>query len=107
MITIICDFRKFYAKKMAFFSKTNVAIKFLHNLAVFGAKNSNFWTKLLNNNNIGPGHSAAIFASLSLKHKYRPPFFHSYRGQKKSDVWIRSYERELQRQRCKHLQRNE
>jgi hypothetical protein len=35
MITIFCDFRQFLAKKLAFFSKTNVMIKILHNLALF------------------------------------------------------------------------
>jgi hypothetical protein len=35
MINIFSDFRQFSAKKMAFFSKTNVMIKFLHNLAFF------------------------------------------------------------------------
>jgi hypothetical protein len=35
MITIFCDFRQFSAKKMAFFSKTNVMIKILHILALF------------------------------------------------------------------------
>jgi hypothetical protein len=35
MITIFCDFRQFSAKKLAFFSKTNVMIKCLHNLALF------------------------------------------------------------------------
>jgi hypothetical protein len=35
MITIFCDFRQFSAKKLAFFSKTNVMIKILHNLALF------------------------------------------------------------------------
>jgi hypothetical protein len=35
MITIFCDFRRFSAKKLAFFSKTNVMIKILHNLALF------------------------------------------------------------------------
>jgi hypothetical protein len=34
MITILGDFCKFSAKKLAFFSKTNVMIKFLQNLAV-------------------------------------------------------------------------
>jgi hypothetical protein len=28
MITIFCDFRQFWAKKLAFFSKTNVMINF-------------------------------------------------------------------------------
>jgi hypothetical protein len=35
MITIFCDFCQFSAKKMAFFSKANVIIKTLHNLALF------------------------------------------------------------------------
>jgi hypothetical protein len=35
IITIFCDFCQFSAKKMAFFSKTNVVIKILHNLALF------------------------------------------------------------------------
>jgi hypothetical protein len=35
MITIFGDFRQFAAKKLAFFSKTNVMIKDLHYLALF------------------------------------------------------------------------
>jgi hypothetical protein len=35
MITIFSDFCQFSAKKLAFFSKTNVMIKILHNLALF------------------------------------------------------------------------
>jgi hypothetical protein len=35
MITIFCDFCQFSAKNLAFFSKTNVMIQFLHNLALF------------------------------------------------------------------------
>jgi hypothetical protein len=31
MITIFCDFCQFTEKKLAFFSKTNVMIKFIHN----------------------------------------------------------------------------
>jgi hypothetical protein len=42
MITIVCDFRQFSAKKMAFFSKTNVMIKILPNLALFRVKNGIF-----------------------------------------------------------------
>jgi hypothetical protein len=42
MIAIFCDFRKFSAEKMAFFSKTNVVITFLHDLALFWVKNANF-----------------------------------------------------------------
>jgi hypothetical protein len=30
MITILCDFRQFSAKKSAFFSQTNVMIKIVH-----------------------------------------------------------------------------
>jgi hypothetical protein len=33
MITIFCDFCLFSAKKLAFFSKTNVTIKFLQKVA--------------------------------------------------------------------------
>jgi hypothetical protein len=35
MITIFCDFRKFSAKKLAFFSKTNVMINFFQYFALF------------------------------------------------------------------------
>jgi hypothetical protein len=35
MITIFCNFCQFSAKKLEFFSKTNVMIQFLHNLALF------------------------------------------------------------------------
>jgi hypothetical protein len=35
MITIFSDFCQFSAKKLAFFSKTNVMITILHNLALF------------------------------------------------------------------------
>jgi hypothetical protein len=38
MITSYCDFRQFSAKQLAFFSKTNVMIKILHNLACFESK---------------------------------------------------------------------
>jgi hypothetical protein len=42
MITIFCDFQSFSAKKLTFFSKTNVIIKILHYLALFRVKNDNF-----------------------------------------------------------------
>jgi hypothetical protein len=42
MITIFCDFRSFSAKKLSFFSKTNVMIKILRNLALFWVKNAIF-----------------------------------------------------------------
>jgi hypothetical protein len=35
LITIFCDFYQFLAKKLAFFSKTNVMIIFFQNLALF------------------------------------------------------------------------
>jgi hypothetical protein len=59
MITIFGDFRQFSAKKLAFFSKTNVMIKFLHILALFWVKNANFFTEFIGenifkNHNIGP-----------------------------------------------------
>jgi hypothetical protein len=50
MITISCDFRKFSAKKLAFFSKTNGMIKILHNLALFRVKNGNFFAEIFGEN---------------------------------------------------------
>jgi hypothetical protein len=47
MIIIFCDFRKFSAKKLAFFFKTNVLIQILQKLAVFRIKNANFCHNLL------------------------------------------------------------
>jgi hypothetical protein len=47
MITIFSDFRQYSAKKLAFFSKTNVMIKILHNLALFWVKNANFSQQFL------------------------------------------------------------
>jgi hypothetical protein len=53
MIAILCDVRHFSAKKLAFFSKTNVMINFLHNLALFRVKTAMFWRKKPKNHNIG------------------------------------------------------
>jgi hypothetical protein len=39
-----------FGEKMAFFSKTNVMIKFLHNLALFGVKNANFIAEFFGEN---------------------------------------------------------
>jgi hypothetical protein len=50
MITIFCNFGQFSAKKMAFFSKTNVRIHFLHNLALFWVKNAIFFAKFFGEN---------------------------------------------------------
>jgi hypothetical protein len=58
MITIFCDFPQFSAKKLAFFSKNNVKIKILHNLALFCVKNANFWRKYLKIITLVPGHTA-------------------------------------------------
>jgi hypothetical protein len=64
MITIFGDFWKFSAKKLAFFSKTNIMIKILHNLALFWVENANFFAKIfgenLKNHNIGPWSPCAI-----------------------------------------------
>jgi hypothetical protein len=43
-------FANFSAKKLAFYSKTNVMIKILHNLALFWAKNANFFAKFFGEN---------------------------------------------------------
>jgi hypothetical protein len=50
MIIIFCDFWQFSAKKIAFFSKTNVMIKILHNLALFWVKNAYFFAKCFGKN---------------------------------------------------------
>jgi hypothetical protein len=50
MITIFCDFCLFSEKNLAFFSKTNFMIKFLHNLALFRVKNANFFADFLGEN---------------------------------------------------------
>jgi hypothetical protein len=49
MITIFCDFRQFFRRKLAFFSKTNVLISFFHNLALFCVKNANSFADFLAN----------------------------------------------------------
>jgi hypothetical protein len=50
MITIFCDFSQFSAKKLAFFSKTNVMINFFQSLALFWVKNANFFAKVFGEN---------------------------------------------------------
>jgi hypothetical protein len=47
MIKIFCDFSQFSAKKLAFFSKTNVMINFFQNLALFWVKNAKFLLNFL------------------------------------------------------------
>jgi hypothetical protein len=56
MITIFCDFRQFTAKKLAFFSKTNVLIKVLQKLAAVCAKNARLFANFFGENiiKIGP-----------------------------------------------------
>jgi hypothetical protein len=41
-ITFSCDFRPFSAQKLALFSKTNVMMKILHNLALLRVENAIF-----------------------------------------------------------------
>jgi hypothetical protein len=53
MITIF-SILTIFGEKMALLSKTNVMIKFLHNLFVFQVKNAIFRRKYLKNHNIGP-----------------------------------------------------
>jgi hypothetical protein len=50
MITIFCDFWRFSAKKLAFFSKTNVMITILHNLALISVKNAIFFAEFFGEN---------------------------------------------------------
>jgi hypothetical protein len=47
MLTNFCNFCHFSAKKLAFFSKSNVMIKLLNNLVLFWAKNANFFAEFL------------------------------------------------------------
>jgi hypothetical protein len=50
MITIFCDFRQFSAKKLAFFSKTNIMINFLQTSFVFRQKRQNFCAEFFGEN---------------------------------------------------------
>jgi hypothetical protein len=50
MITIFCDFSQFSAKKLAFFSETNVMINFFQNLVLFWFQNANFFAKFFGEN---------------------------------------------------------
>jgi hypothetical protein len=43
-------FLPIFGKKLASFSKTNVIIKILHNLALFGVKNANFFAIVFGEN---------------------------------------------------------
>jgi hypothetical protein len=73
MITIFCDFWRFSAKKMAFFSKTNVMIKILHNVSLFWAKNANFFVEtILKIITSVPGRMSS---SLDSADKARRPFY--------------------------------
>jgi hypothetical protein len=59
MITIFGDFCQFSAKKMALFSKTDVMLNILHNLALFWVTNGIFFAEffgenIFKNHNIGP-----------------------------------------------------
>jgi hypothetical protein len=50
MIALFCDFCQFLAKKLTFFSKTNVMIKFFQKLAVVLSKNANIFDKFFGKN---------------------------------------------------------
>jgi hypothetical protein len=50
MITIFCDFRQFSAKKLAFFSKTNVMIKIFAKTSSRLRKNANIFAKFFAEN---------------------------------------------------------
>jgi hypothetical protein len=72
MITIFCDFPQFSAKKLAFFSKTNVMIKILHNLALFGVKNAIFFAEFFGKNiwkiiTSVPGHTQIYKNTILIK----------------------------------------
>jgi hypothetical protein len=59
MITIFCDFCQFSAKKLAFFSKTNVMITIFAKTSSSLSKKRQlfrkiFWRKYFKNHNIGP-----------------------------------------------------
>jgi hypothetical protein len=65
MITIFFDFCQFLAKKLAFFSKINVMIKILHNLALFGVKKRQFFAIFFGENILKiisstPGHPGVL-----------------------------------------------
>jgi hypothetical protein len=50
MITILCDFSQFPAKKLAFFLNPNVMINFFQILALFWVKNADFFAKIFGEN---------------------------------------------------------
>jgi hypothetical protein len=59
MITIFCDFRQFPAKKLAFFSKTNVMINFFKKISFVFSQKCQFFRRIFRrkyfeNHNIGP-----------------------------------------------------
>jgi hypothetical protein len=71
MITIFSDFWQFSAKKLAFFSKTNVMITIFAKFAVVWAKNTNifaknFRRKHLKNHNIGPRYFCRAHSNLHI-----------------------------------------
>jgi hypothetical protein len=103
MITIFCDFWKFLAKKLAFFSKTNVMIKILHYLALFWVKKCqflycNFRRKYFKNQNIGPwpphmssgcpsqAEAASSAADILPGHALRPKMAHKFFDRKFSSI---------------------
>jgi hypothetical protein len=68
MITIFANFR---SEKIGVLSKTNVMIKFFHNLALFLVKNANFFhrffgRKYFKNHNIGPWSQSYDFMDMDI-----------------------------------------
>jgi hypothetical protein len=63
-------------KKLALFSKTNVMIKFLHNLAVFCVKNANFFAEFFSKNilkiitSVPGGVAGSQFFARARRHTY-------------------------------------
>jgi hypothetical protein len=73
MITIFGNFRQFSAKKLAFFSQTNVMIKILHNLGFVLSQKRQFFRqilrqKYLKNHNIGPWSKRRQFDTQLKRH---------------------------------------
>jgi hypothetical protein len=73
MITIFGNFRQFSAKKLAFFSQTNVMIKILHNLGFVLSQKRQFFRRIfrqkyLKNHNIGPWSKPRQFDTQLKRH---------------------------------------
>jgi hypothetical protein len=116
-------FLPIFGEKMAFFSKTNVMIKFLHNIALFWVKKRQFFRnffrrKYFKYHNIGPWSQS--WQMLICEYGFATQLFGKYYlsliGQHSKQIWThcfsvvtcdkvsyyrsQSYDRELHRQRC-------